>query len=112
MSEKKQPTRKITPENVKPGKAPVHPDTRQTRRQEATAPQPYLGGTVQSMAGEEQARTQVSTREASAQLLAAIKTARELGGVIEGNIIRIPMLHTGIAAIDFLSKNGYRIIGT
>jgi transaldolase len=114
MSEKKQPTKKITPENVKPGKAPVYPDSRQTRRQEATAPQPYLGGTVQSMAAEEQQgrRVQVTTREASAQLLAAIKTARELGGVVEGNVVRIPMIHTGIAAIDFLAKNGYRIIGT
>jgi transaldolase len=111
MSEKKQPS---TPQPKKQRKpAPhEHPQSREIQRHEATAPQKYLGGTVQSMAGEEQARTQVTTREASAQLLAAIKTARELGAVIEGNVVRIPMLHTGVSAIDWLSKNGYRIVGT
>lgn len=90
-----------------------HPQNRELQRHEATAPQKYLGGTVQSMAAEEQQnRTQITTAEASAQLLAAIKTARELGATVEGNVIRISMLHTGISAIDFLSKNGYRIIGT
>jgi transaldolase len=111
MSDKNQPKQTRSPKKAPPAPHEQVAKTRAAVRAESNAPEKLLGGTVQSMAAEGQDRRQFTTREASAQILAAIKTARELGAAIEGNIVRISILHTGISAIDFLSKNGYRIIG-
>lgn len=81
-----------------------------TRKIGELEPQPYLGGTVQSVAAEEQARRRSTTREASEIMLKCIQTVRSFGGTIEGNVVRIPPQHAGISAVDWLARHGYRIV--
>lgn len=101
------------PEKTQPKKKPApheQPAPKGVKRAAETGPQKYLGGTVQSMSAEKAARAQVTTAEASAQLLKAIATVRELGATVEGNLVRVPVQYAGVAAVSYLATHGYRVL--
>lgn len=94
----------------KPTRKPrvVEAEARETTRTEATGPQPYLGGMVQSAAAADAPKR--TPRGGNAAVRRALDAVRTLGGQIDGHIIRIPSQYGGTACVDWLSHNGYRIV--